>query len=81
MTSTLQPLMPAKRGRGTAVALKHFADLLKRTPSEWKPYPFILTNSSALAAARKIRKGSVAFPAGEFEVENRGGQLWVRAIA
>ena len=74
-------LQPPKRGRGTANTLKQFAEKLRQTPHQWAPYPFAVSGASALNAARKIRRGTPAFPAGCFVTELRDGQLWVQAIA
>lgn len=75
-------LLPAKRGRGTAKALAEFAARIKTVPGQWCDYPFAFsTPASAAAAARNIRKGCAAFPAGEFEVKrHEDGRLLVRAV-
>lgn len=74
-------MQPAKRGRGTAIALKDFAARLRTVPGQWCDYPFSFSNTaSASAAARNIRRGCPAFPAGEFEVRNTDGRLTVRAV-
>lgn len=72
----------AKRGRGTANALKVFADRLRTVPGQWCDYPFLFKNTAAAsAAARNIRRGCVAFPAGEFEVKKTDdGRLVVRCV-
>lgn len=58
----------APRGRGTATALKHFAESLKSQPGEWASWPFGFRDKAAAGRAiRMVRKGSIAFPPGEFE--------------
>lgn len=74
-------LQPPKRGRGTAMVLKQFADKLRQTPGMWAPYPFALSGASVTNAVRKIKRGTPAFPAGVFITEVRDGQLWVQAVA
>ena len=58
----------APRARGTAVALRHYAEKLRQTPGEWVEWPFGFRNKAAAQrAVRMVRKGSIAFPPGEFE--------------
>lgn len=70
--------VPAKRGRGTAKVLAQFARELTAKPGEWEPYPFLPVNPSQIASS--IRKGSAAFPRGEFEVRVVDGDILIRAV-
>ena len=60
----------AKRGRGTAATLKHFAERLRTVPGQWSEYPFGFRNpGAATQTVRNIMRGTAAFPAGQYEAK------------
>ena len=66
----------AKRGRGTAATLKHFAERLKTVPGQWSEYPFgFRTPSAATQTVRNIMRGTAAFPAGQYEAKREDKYL------
>ena len=68
MTTFVPPL--AKRGRGTAATLKHFAERLRTVPGQWSEYPFGFRNpGAATQTVRNIMRGTAAFPGGQFEAK------------
>lgn len=79
------PPATARRGRPTDPAILEFAAALRRRSGQWavlpKEFP---TNVRSGAAAQSIRKGSAAFPKGEFEAASRtvdgAAKVFVRHI-
>lgn len=67
--TTFVPTMP-KRGRGTATALKKFAERLTTVPGQWSEYPFgFRSPSAATQTVRNIMRGTAAFTAGQYEAK------------